>query len=62
MPPRVEYSLTEMGKTLQGPINALWDWSAEHHASIVDAREIYDQRLHAVEAEEPRKIAYARGQ
>jgi DNA-binding HxlR family transcriptional regulator len=62
VPPRVEYSLTEMGKTLQGPINALWDWSAEHHASIVDAREIYDQRLHAVEAEEPRKIAYARGQ
>lgn len=62
VPPRVEYSLTEMGKTLQEPINALWDWSAEHHGSIVEARAIYDQRLMAVEAGEPRKIAYARGQ
>ena len=62
VPPRVEYSLTEMGKTLQEPINALWDWTADNHESIVDARSIYDQRLNAVEAAEPRKIAYARGQ
>lgn len=61
VPPRVEYSLTEMGKTLQGPINGLWDWSAEHHTSIIEAREIYDQRQLAVDAEQPRKIAYARG-
>ena len=62
VPPRVEYSLTEMGKTLQGPINALWDWSAEHHVSIVEARDIYDQRQMTVAASEPRKIAYSRGQ
>ena len=62
VPPRVEYSLTEMGKTLQEPINALWDWTAENHHSIIDARHIYDQRQSAVEAAEPRKIAYARGQ
>ena len=62
VPPRVEYSLTEMGKTLQEPINALWDWTAENHHSIIDARDIYDQRQTAVEAAEPRKIAYARGQ
>ncbi|KKB77933.1 hypothetical protein VW35_12365 [Devosia soli] len=62
VPPRVEYSLTEMGKTLQGPINALWDWSAENHVSILEARSIYDQQKIAVEAAEPRKIAYARGQ
>jgi DNA-binding HxlR family transcriptional regulator len=60
VPPRVEYGLTELGKTLTGPINALWDWSAEHHGSIVDARSIYDARQSAVEAEAPRKIAYAR--
>jgi len=60
VPPRVEYCLTEMGKTLQGPINALWDWSAEHHHSIVDARDIYDQRQTAVQAAEPRKISYFR--
>ena len=61
VPPRVEYGLTELGKTLTGPINSLWDWSAEHHASIIDARAIYDDRQNAVAAEAPRKIAYARG-
>ena len=58
VPPRVEYSLTELGKTLQGPISGLWDWSAEHHGAIVDARAVYDGRNVAVESE-PRKIAYA---
>ena len=61
VPPRVEYGLTELGKTLTGPINSLWDWSAEHHGSIIDARSIYDDRQTAVAAEAPRKIAYARG-
>lgn len=61
VPPRVEYGLTELGKTLTGPINSLWDWTAEHHGSIIDARTIYDDRQSAVEAEAPRKIAYARG-
>ena len=61
VPPRVEYGLTEMGKTLDGPISKLWDWSAEHHAAIIEAREIYDARESAVAAAEPRKVAYARG-
>jgi len=58
VPPRVEYGLTELGKTLQVPISGLWDWSAEHHSSIIDAREIYDARANAVAAETPRKVAY----
>ncbi|HTO29198.1 MAG TPA: helix-turn-helix domain-containing protein, partial [Devosia sp.] len=61
VPPRVEYGLTEMGKTLQVPIMGLWDWSAEHHTAIVEARAVYDARENAVAAEEPRKVAYARG-
>jgi DNA-binding HxlR family transcriptional regulator len=61
VPPRVEYGLTALGKTLQEPISALWDWSAENHHAIVEARAIYDAREHAVAAAEPRKIAYARG-
>lgn len=61
VPPRVEYSLTELGKTLQGPIGALWDWSAENHESIVEARSIYDAHQNALAEAEPRKIAYARG-
>lgn len=62
VPPRVEYSLTQLGKTLQGPIAALWDWSAENHFAIIEARSIYDNRENVVAASEPRKIAYARGQ
>lgn len=61
VPPRVEYRLTELGKTLQEPISALWDWSAENHHAIVDARAIYDAREDAITAETTRKVAYARG-
>ncbi len=61
VPPRVEYSLTALGKTLQEPIGALWDWSAENHHTIIEARAIYDSRVDAVAADEHRKIAYARG-
>lgn len=61
VPPRVEYSLTEMGKTLDAPISKLWDWSSEHHAAIIEARAVYDAREHAVASAEPRKVAYARG-
>src|SRR5690606_33368019 len=60
VPPRVEYSLTELGKTLQVPISKLWDWSADNHGAILDARAIYDARQTAMTAEEPRKIAYVR--
>ena len=58
VPPRVEYGLTELGKTLQHPISALWDWSSENHSSIMDARAIYDARSDAAAAAEPRKVAY----
>ncbi|NMA99303.1 MAG: helix-turn-helix transcriptional regulator [Phyllobacteriaceae bacterium] len=61
VPPRVEYSLTELGKTLQVPISALWDWSAENHHAIIEARAIYDNREGVIAAGETRKIAYARG-
>ncbi|MBF0678586.1 MAG: helix-turn-helix transcriptional regulator [Devosia sp.] len=61
VPPRVEYNLTEMGKTLQEPIDELWNWSAEHHMAILDARAIYDARENITAADQPRKIAYARG-
>jgi DNA-binding HxlR family transcriptional regulator len=58
VPPRVEYGLTELGKTLQVPIQGLWDWSAEHHTTIVECRAIYDNRQSDIAAAEPRKVAY----
>ncbi len=60
IPPRVEYRLTELGSTLCGPINSLWDWSAANHGAIVDARTAYDLREGAARAPEPRKVAYVR--
>lgn len=42
IPPRVEYELTSLGRTLQGPIGALWDWSAANYAAIREARMLYD--------------------
>jgi DNA-binding HxlR family transcriptional regulator len=43
IPPRVEYTLTEMGSTLTGPIGALWDWAAAHQDQVARARMVYDR-------------------
>ena len=42
-PPNVEYSLTELGKTLVEPLQAIADWSREYFDQVVTAREQYDQ-------------------
>jgi DNA-binding HxlR family transcriptional regulator len=60
VPPRVEYSLTELGRTLQDPIAALWDWSANHHQAIIEARTVYDARQAQSEDDRRPRIAYAR--
>lgn len=44
MPPRVEYELTALGQTLQGPLSALGRWAEEHIELVLRAREDYDQR------------------
>ena len=42
IPPRVEYQLTELGRSLQTPIQGLWDWAAEHQGEVQGARRDYD--------------------
>ncbi|WP_292823466.1 helix-turn-helix domain-containing protein [Microbacterium sp.] len=42
VPPRVEYDLTETGRTLIEPSRALADWAIANHPSIERARERYD--------------------
>ncbi|MFJ3585496.1 winged helix-turn-helix transcriptional regulator [Streptomyces sp. NPDC090127] len=37
-PPRVEYALTALGRTLLGPIEALGRWSAEYGDAFVAAQ------------------------
>ncbi|MGN6105916.1 MAG: winged helix-turn-helix transcriptional regulator [Kofleriaceae bacterium] len=42
IPPRVEYELTSLGRTLLVPIQGLAEWAAEHRTSIQGARERFD--------------------
>lgn len=44
IPPRVEYELTPLGRTLLGPIVALSTWAEENRPAIAEARTRFDQR------------------
>ena len=43
IPPKVEYKLTSMGKSLREPVNALGMWALNNLANIDKAREKYDK-------------------
>ncbi len=58
IPPRVEYQLTELGRTLTAPLDALWNWAAEHMDSVNEARANYD-RMRAATAEPKPERRYA---
>lgn len=50
VPPRVEYELTEVGRTLIRPAAALASWAIENRESILAARQVHElanQRLAA---------------
>lgn len=38
-PPRVEYNLTELGRTLDEPIRMLTDWAREHGEAVLEYRD-----------------------
>ena len=44
VPPRVEYSLTPMGRSLSGHIAAIREWAYANMAHIEDARSAFDTR------------------
>ena len=44
IPPRVEYELTRLGKTLLEPISALAGWAEQYRTSIQEAREQFDRK------------------
>ncbi|MGH8180836.1 MAG: winged helix-turn-helix transcriptional regulator [Steroidobacteraceae bacterium] len=59
VPPRVEYELTPLGKSLHAPVSALGDWAHAHLAEIDAAREAFDRRK-TVEAESPATYLHER--
>lgn len=43
IPPRVDYELTQAGRSLQDPLQALETWAKEHMTDILRARDDYDR-------------------
>ncbi len=52
VPPRVEYELTPLGRSLHAPVSALGEWAHGHIDEIDAARAQFDQRA-ALEADKP---------
>ena len=44
IPPRVDYELTDLGRGLWQPVEALGKWAADHQAEIEAARAKFDGR------------------
>ncbi|MFE3940950.1 winged helix-turn-helix transcriptional regulator [Streptomyces sp. NPDC059118] len=44
VPPRVEYELSSLGRTLLAPMAACCAWAAAHLPELLDAREAYEGR------------------
>jgi DNA-binding HxlR family transcriptional regulator len=44
IPPRVDYELTELGRSLGVPVNALNQWTIDHIEAINTARTAFDKR------------------
>jgi DNA-binding HxlR family transcriptional regulator len=41
----VEYSVTPLGRTLEGPFKALFDWTIKHSPDVLRAQSDFDSRL-----------------
>jgi DNA-binding HxlR family transcriptional regulator len=44
VPPRVDYALTDLGRTLLAPLSELANWATAHRGDILAARAGYDAR------------------
>jgi DNA-binding HxlR family transcriptional regulator len=42
IPPRVEYALTPLGRTLEEPLNAIARWTEAHMSEVRAAQEAFD--------------------
>ena len=44
IPPKVNYALTDLGRSLRAPVGALGQWAIEHRGTVEQARDLYDAR------------------
>jgi len=44
VPPRVEYSLTPLGRSLQQPVSVIGQWAMDNRVQVARARADYDAR------------------
>ncbi|WP_262496080.1 winged helix-turn-helix transcriptional regulator [Nonomuraea sp. SYSU D8015] len=44
LPPRVDYALTELGRSAIGVLRAIGEWAGEHADEAVAARETYGRK------------------
>ena len=42
IPPRVEYELTRLGRTLREPVIAIADWARKNRPAMAEARKVFD--------------------
>ena len=45
VPPRVEYELTDLGRTLVVPLHGLYEWVQKHLPAIEAARKIFAEKV-----------------
>ncbi|MFG1708480.1 winged helix-turn-helix transcriptional regulator [Nonomuraea sp. M3C6] len=50
VPPRVDYALTPLGRTLHQTIKSLVTWTEKHQEEIATARAAYDRRREMMES------------
>ena len=54
IPPRVDYELTNLGRTLLEPVRALATWAERHRPTIQAARDRFDRKAAAAANQIPR--------
>lgn len=59
IPPRVEYALTDLGRTLTEPLDTLWQWASVHQGAVQSARMLYDAEHAHEEEDRPPERRYA---
>jgi DNA-binding HxlR family transcriptional regulator len=55
VPPRVDYALTPLGRTLRGPVSELASWAEKNREQMQSARDAFDRRATSAAPIPPRR-------